>query len=131
MREGKEFIMACHEIAGLRLGLMNVLGIEDEHAKQHELTELGPAAGAAGPIAPMIRANNLYDLKRLYAQSLTALAEKVAQCPASDPQIGYYRALLITTKKVQLELDRLDRNLRGFYKDLDEVHDFIHEVFPR
>jgi hypothetical protein len=47
--------MGCHEIAGLRLGLMNVLGIEDEHAKQHELAELGSAASAPGPISPMIR----------------------------------------------------------------------------
>src|SRR5947199_337345 len=42
--------MACHEVAALRLGLMNVLGIDDAAEKQHELAELGLAAEQPGPI---------------------------------------------------------------------------------
>ena len=123
--------MACHEIAGLRLGLMNVIGIKDENEKQHELAELGKAATAPGPIAPMIKAQTLMDLKKLYSQSLIHLAEKVSKTKENDPKIGYYRALLVTTKKVELELNRMVHDLNQFYKELDEVHDYIHEVFPR
>ena len=36
--------MACHEIAGLRLGLMEVLGVKNEAERQHELAELGTGA---------------------------------------------------------------------------------------
>ena len=123
--------MACHEIAGLRLGLMNVLGIKDDHEKQHELAELGQAATAPGPIAPMIKAQTLTDLKKLYSQSLIHLAEKVAKTKDNDPKLGYYRALLVTTKKVELELNRMVNDMNQFYKELDEMHDYIHEVFPR
>ena len=123
--------MACHEIAGLRLGLMNVIGIKDENEKQHELAELGKAATAPGPIAPMIKAQTLMDLKKLYSQSLIHLAEKVSKTKENDPKIGYYRALLVTTKKIELELNRMVNDLNQFYKELDETHDYIHEVFPR
>lgn len=123
--------MACHEIAGLRLGLMNVLGIKDENEKKHELSELGKAATAPGPIAPMIKAQTLSELKQLYTQSLIHLAEKVSKTKESDPKIGYYRTLMVTTKKVELELNRLINDMNQFYKELDEVHDYIHEMFPR
>jgi hypothetical protein len=123
--------MACHEIAGLRLGLMNVLGVNDEREKQHELAELGKAATAPGPIAPLIKAQTLADLKRLYAESLIHLAEKVSKTSEHDPKLGYYRALMVTTKKIELELNRLINDMNQFYKELDEVHDYLHEVFPR
>ena len=123
--------MACHELAGLRLGLMNVIGIKDENEKQHELAELGKAATAPGPIAPMIKAQTLTDLKKLYSQSLIHLAEKVSKTKENDPKIGYYRALLVTTKKVELELNRMVNDLNQFYRELEETHDYIHEVFPR
>lgn len=123
--------MACHEIAGLRLGLMNVLGIKDENEKKHELAELGQAATAPGPIAPMIKAQTLGELKQLYTQSLIHLAEKVSKTKESDPKIGYYRALLVMTKQVELDLNRLTNDMNQFYKELDEVHDYMHEVFPR
>ncbi len=42
--------MACHEIAGLRLGLMRIVGIDDEAERQHELAELGDGATKPGPI---------------------------------------------------------------------------------
>ena len=123
--------MACHEIAGLRLGLMNVLGIKDENEKKHELAELGKAATEPGPISPMLKAQTLADLKKLYSQSLIPLAEKVAKTKESDPKIGYYRALLVMTKKVELDLNRIANDFNQFYKELDEVHDYMHEVFPR
>jgi len=123
--------MACHEIAGLRLGLMNVLGIKDENEKKHELAELGKAATAPGPIAPMIKAQTLGELKQLYTQSLIHLAEKVSKTKENDPKLGYYRALMVMTKQVELDLNRLINDMNQFYKELDEVHDYMHEVFPR
>ena len=122
--------MACHELAGLRLGLMNVLGIEDPKEKQHELSELGKAATAPGPVAQMLKAENVKDLKRFFESSLTSLAEKVSKTPANDPKLGYYRSLMITTKKVELEFSRLTDDFERFYRDLEEIHDYIHEIFP-
>ena len=122
--------MACHEITGLRLGLMNVLGVHDPKEKQHELAELGDAATKPGPVASMLTTQNLIDLKKLYKQSLTLLAQKVAKMPAKDPKLGYYRALMVSNKKIEMELDRLIGDLNSFYKELDEMHNFMHEVFP-
>jgi hypothetical protein len=122
--------MACHEIAGLRLGLMNVIGIDDEGEKKHELAEIGEAATSPGPIQPLVGANNLVDLKRFYESALIKLAEKVSQVNPEDPKLGYYRTLMVTTKKVEQELSRLTQDLTQFYKDLDETHDYIHEIFP-
>ena len=123
--------MACHELAGLRLGLMNVLGIEDPKEKQHELSELGKAASAPGPICQMLKAENLKDLKVFYENSLTALAEKVSKTSDEDLKLGYYRSLMIATKKVELELARLTDDFERFYRELEEMHDYIHELFPR
>ena len=50
--------MACHEIAALRLGLMKVLGHEDEAERQHELTELGAAADQPGPLWAVVTARD-------------------------------------------------------------------------
>ncbi|MBI4397559.1 MAG: DUF3209 family protein [Candidatus Omnitrophica bacterium] len=122
--------MACHEIAGLRLGLMNVLGISDEKEKQHELSELGRESTNSGPICQMTKSANLKELKQFFESSLTRLAEKVSKLPSDDPKLGYYRSLMIATKKVELELARLTDDFRRFYQDLEEVHDYIHEVFP-
>jgi len=122
--------MACHEIAGLRLGLMKVLGVEDPKEKQHELSELGKAATAPGPVAQMLGAGSLKDLKRFYESSLTVLAEKVSKTSPTDPKLGYYRSLMVATKKVELELDRLSDDFVRFYRDLEEIHDYIHELFP-
>ena len=109
---------------------MNVIGINDLKEKQHELSELGDAVNRPGPVASMLNTQNLIDLKKLYEQSLTMLAEKVAKLPASDSKLGYYRALMVTNKKIELELTRLIGDLNSFYKELDEVHNFMHEVFP-
>ena len=48
--------MACHEIAALRLGLMQVLGRNNEAERQHELAELGGGAEAPGPIRSLCEA---------------------------------------------------------------------------
>jgi Protein of unknown function (DUF3209) len=122
--------MACHEVAALRLGLMNVLGIDDPAEKQHELAELGAAAEAPGPIRSLSQARDLGELRRLYESSLAGLGEKVAHTAADDPQLPYLRSLLILTKKVELELANQTEMMSRFYRDLEELHDYVHEIYP-
>jgi len=122
--------MACHEVAALRLGLMNVLGIVDEAERQHELAELGNAAEAPGPVRSLAQARDFAQLGRFYDGALAELAEKVARMPAGDPKLAYYRSLLILTKKVELELAGQRASLERMYRDLEELHDYVHEIFP-
>lgn len=122
--------MACHEVAALRLGLMNLLGIDDEAEKQHELGELGAAATAEGPIRALIQARDLGQLRRFYESALSELSDKVARTPAGDGKLPYLRSLLVLTKKVELELAGHTETMARFYRDLEELHDFVHEIYP-
>lgn len=122
--------MACHEIAALRLGLMRVLGKNDEAERQHELSELGAAATRGGPIGALCAAGDLASLKRLFGTALTDLNTRVASTPAGDPRLAYYRTLVVLTKKVELDLDNQIEGLSRLYRDLDEMHDFVHEIYP-
>jgi hypothetical protein len=122
--------MACHEIAALRLGLMKILGIDDEAERAHELAELGDAASTPGPIASLMGATNLEALVALYGTSLVDLGEKVARTKADDPKLPYYRSLLVLTKKVELELRAHVDGLARVNRELEEMHDFVHEIFP-
>lgn len=122
--------MACHEVAALRLGLMRILGIDDEAERQHELAELGSAASEAGPIKSLSEATDFARLSRLYQASLARLDEKVSKTAAGDPKLPYYRSLLLLTKKVELDLRNHTEMLARFYRDLEEMHDFVHEIYP-
>jgi hypothetical protein len=122
--------MACHEVAALRLGLMRVLGIVDEAERQHELAELGEAASRPGPLCSLTQASDLAGARRLFESALADLDEKVAKTPQNDPKLAYYRALVIFTKKVELELAAHSATLERFYRDLEEMHDFLHEIYP-
>ncbi len=122
--------MACHEVAALRLGLMNLLGISDEAERQHEVAELGGAAEKPGPIRSLAQARDLAQLRRFYDAALSELGERVAATPAGDPKLAYLRSLLILTKKVELDLANQQEMLTRLYRDLDELHDFVHEIYP-
>jgi Protein of unknown function (DUF3209) len=122
--------MACHEIAALRLGLMRVLGKNDEAERQHELSELGDGAAHAGPVRSLCEATDLAGLKRFFAAALGDLAARVASTGATDPKLAYYRTLVVLTKKVELDLDNQIDGLHRLYRDLDEMHDFVHEIYP-
>jgi hypothetical protein len=123
-------VMACHEIAALRLGLMKLLGINDEAERAHELAELGDAASTPGPIASLMGASNLEALVALYGTSLVDLGEKVARTKPDDPKLPYLRSLLVLTKKVELELRGHVDGLARVNRELEEMHDFVHEIFP-
>lgn len=122
--------MACRELAALRLGLMRTIGIEDEAERQHELAELGEQATVAGPLRSMSEATSLEDLKKYYDAAISKLEEMVSSTSADHPKIGYYRTLLVTTKKVELDLANQIESFTRFYRDLDQVHDYIHEIYP-
>ena len=122
--------MACHESAALRLGMMQILGRDNEAEKIHDLNELGDAGEKPGPLKSLSRATNLSQLQQFYEQSLTELEQKVAAMEATDKQLPYYRSLLIATKKVEMELSNHINATLQMYKDLDEMHDYMHEIYP-
>lgn len=122
--------MACHEIAALRLGLMQVLGLDDPAERAHELAELGDGAEQPGPIKSLCQAQDLGSLKRLYEAALSGLEEKVSSTQASDPQLPYLRTLIVLAKKVELDLAHQIDGLNHLYRDLEEMHDFVHEIYP-
>lgn len=122
--------MACRELAALRLGLMRTLGIEDEAERQHELGELGTDASSPGPLRSMCEAGNLQVLKQSYDAAVSRLEETLAKAQTGDAKLPYLRTLLVTTKKVELDLTNQIDSLTKFYRDLDQIHDFIHEIYP-
>lgn len=122
--------MACHEIAGLRLGLMEVLGVKNDAERQHELAELGTGADQPGPIRSMCEAKDLAALKRFYEAAVTELEARVSATRSDDPKLPYLRTLVVLTKKVDLDLAHQIEGLTHLYRDLDEMHDFVHEIYP-
>lgn len=123
--------MACHEIAALRLGMMNILGIKDESVIQHEKNEIGmEALSSPGPIRSLTNAGNFDDLIRFFEASLVELEQKISEVSSTDPKSGYYTSLLILTKKVELDLKNSAKAFQTLYLDLEEMHDFVHEIYP-
>jgi hypothetical protein len=122
--------MACHEIASLRLGLMRILGLEDEAERQHELAELGDGANRPGPIQSLCGASDLASLRRYFEAALADLEQRIATAPPNDPDLSYLRSLLILNKKVELDLQNLAQGMTSFYRNLDEMHDLVHEIYP-
>lgn len=122
--------MACHELAALRLGLMELVGIDDPVEREHELQELGQAATEPGPLQSLSKATNLEKLLNYYQASLVELQERVSKTPSDDPKLPYYQTLVIVTKKVEQELQVQVSNLKQLFENLDEIHHLIHEVYP-
>jgi hypothetical protein len=122
--------MACHEIAALRLGLMKILGRNDEAERQHELAELGDAVGQPGPVASLCEANDFERLRQFYELAVSSLEERVSGTPLDDSKLPYLRSLVILTKKVELDLANEIGNLTRLYRDLEQMHDFVHEIYP-
>lgn len=122
--------MACHELAALRLGLMKVLGRNDEAERTHELAEIGDAATKPGPVKSLCESSDLAKLKRFFEAALADLDKKVSGTPAGDPGLPYLRSLQILTKKVELDLRNQIDAMTRLYLDLEEIHDFVHEIYP-
>lgn len=122
--------MACHEIAALRLGLMKILGRDDQAERQHELAELGQASTQPGPVASLCEAGDFRQLKQFYEDAVSMLEEQVSRTALADPKLPYLRTLLILTKKVELDLANQIDSLVRLYRDLEQMHDFVHEIYP-
>ena len=122
--------MACHEIAALRLSLMKILGKDDPAERAHELAELGDAAERPGPIHALAGAADLASAQRFYRSALATLEERLATTSANDPQLGYLRTLAVLTRKVELDLGHQIEGLTHLYNDMEELHDFVHELYP-
>ncbi|MGC6510864.1 MAG: DUF3209 family protein [Myxococcota bacterium] len=122
--------MACYEVASLRLALFNLLGDRPTHERTHEVEELGSKLTEAGPLKMLAEANNLSNLRKALDASALELEQKVADMSNQAPQLGYYRALVVTVKRTQRDLARMSADLERYYTDLDEIHDVLHEIFP-
>ena len=123
--------MACHELAALRLGLMRVLGKNDEAERQHELAEIGEGAKKPGPIRSLSEAEDLASLKRFFEAALVDLDKRVSSAGPDHPALPYLRSLMVLTKKVELDLRNQTDSLDRLYRDLEEMHDFVHEIYPK
>jgi len=69
-------------------------------------------------------------LQKSYEAALSDLGSAVAKTNANDAKLPYLRSLMILTKKVELELAGHQEVLGRFYRDLEELHDFVHEIYP-
>jgi hypothetical protein len=109
---------------------MRILGLEDEAERQHELAELGDGARQPGPIQSLCGAQDFAALKRFFEAALADLEGRIAARPVDDPDLAYLRSLLILNKKVELDLQNHVQSLTNFYRNLDEMHDLVHEIYP-
>ncbi|EQA62467.1 PF11483 family protein [Leptospira alexanderi serovar Manhao 3 str. L 60] len=110
--------------------MMSVLGIKDEATILHERAEIGDALQSSGPIRSLSEAKDFESLIRFYEASLCDLEEMISKTKKDDPKMAYYRSLLILTKKVELELKNSFFSFQNFFRDLEEIHDFVHEIYP-
>jgi hypothetical protein len=120
--------MSCYEIEALRLGLMNVLGTEDEHARQHAETEL--EGHMTGPIEALADAETLADIQRHLDAALVDLEEEIAQTDESDPEYDYLRGRLVAVRDAERAVSRLTTQGEDILSGLGEAHDVLHEAFP-
>ncbi len=122
--------MACHEIAALRLGLLNLLGADRPADRQHELAELGDALTSSQSLKNLAEASNFVDLKMGFEDSLGLLEDRVMAMPGQLSEKAYYQSLLVLGKKIEMDLRQMTQQWERYYLDLEEIHDQMHEVFP-
>jgi hypothetical protein len=122
--------MACYEVASLRIALFNLLGDRPAHERTHEADELGSKLFEEGPLKALAEATTLAQTRSALDAAALELEQRVADMPKDAPQLGYWRSLVVTVKRTQRDLARTAANLEQYYRDLDEIHDTLHEIFP-
>ncbi|MEC7948668.1 MAG: DUF3209 family protein [Myxococcota bacterium] len=122
--------MACYEVASLRLALHNLLGDRPAHERTHEEEELGSKLSEDGPLKALANATSLAQIRAALDAAGLELEQRVADMPEDAPQLGYWRSLVVTVKRTQRDLARMASDLEQYYRDLDLVHDTLHEIFP-
>ena len=120
--------MSCYEIEALRLGLMNVLGTEDDHARKHAEQEL--EGNLTGPIEALADAQTLAAIERHLDAALVDLEEQIARTNADDPEYDYLRGRLVAVRDAERAVSRLTTQGEDVLAGLGEAHDLLHEAFP-
>ncbi|EMA22564.1 DUF3209 family protein [Haloarcula japonica] len=120
--------MSCYEIEALRLGLMNVLGTEDDHARQHAEQEL--EGHMTGPIEALAGAETLAAIERHLDAALVDLEEEIAATPEDDPEYDYLRGRLVAVRDAERAVSRITMQGEDVLAGLGEAHDVLHEAFP-
>ncbi|MFW6435523.1 MAG: DUF3209 family protein [Halovenus sp.] len=120
--------MTCHELEALRLGLMNVLGTDDESAREHAEQELD--GNLSGPIEALADADSLSAIERHLDAALVDLEEEIARTDDDDPAYDYLRGRLVAVRDAEQAIQRLTTQGEGILSGLGESHDVLHETFP-
>jgi len=120
--------MSCYEIEALRLGLMNVLGTEDDHARQHAEQEL--EGHMTGPIEALAGAETLAAIERHLDAALVDLEEEIAATDEDDPEYDYLRGRLVAVRDAERAVSRITMQGEDVLDGLGEAHDVLHEAFP-
>ncbi|NLV14291.1 DUF3209 family protein [Haloarcula argentinensis] len=120
--------MSCYEIEALRLGLMNILGTEDDHARQHAEQEL--EGHMTGPIEALAGAETLAGIERHLDAALVDLEEEIAATPEDDPEYDYLRGRLVAVRDAERAVSRITMQGEDVLAGLGEAHDVLHEAFP-
>lgn len=120
--------MSCYEIEALRLGLLNVLGTEDDHAREHAEQEL--EGHLEGPIGALADAETLAAVERHLDAALVDLEEEIAATDESDPEYDYLRGRLVAVRDAERAVHRLTAQGESVFDGLGEAHDVLHEAFP-
>ncbi len=120
--------MACEELEALRLGLLNVLGTEDESVREHAEAELG--ADLSGPIEALRDAETLSEIQRHLDAALVDLEEEVAETDTDTDEYDYVRGRLVAVRDAERDVARLTAQGQRLVEGYGEAHDLLHELFP-
>lgn len=120
--------MSCHEIEAVRLGLMNVLGVGDQSAREHAEKEL--EGHLEGPIEGLVEADTLAEIQRHLDAALVDLEEEVAAMASEDPEYDYTRGRLLEVRNAERAVERLSVQGESIVDGMGEAHDTLHETFP-
>ncbi|WP_262177147.1 DUF3209 family protein [Haloarcula laminariae] len=120
--------MSCYEIEALRLGLMNVLGTEDDHARQHAEAEL--EGHLSGPIEALANAETLSAIERHLDAALVDLEEEIARTDEETDEYDYMRGRLVAVRDAERAVSRITAQGEDVLSGLGEAHDVLHEAFP-
>ncbi|WP_135366554.1 DUF3209 family protein [Halosimplex halophilum] len=120
--------MSCYEIEALRLGLLNVLGTDDDHAREHAEQEL--EGHLEGPIEALANAETLAAVERHLDAALVDLEAEIAATDADDPEYDYLRGRLVAVRDAERAVHRLTAQGGSVFEGLSEAHDVLHEAFP-
>jgi len=120
--------MTCHELEALRLGLMNVLGTEDQSVREHAEQEL--EGELSGPIEALADAESFAAIQRHLDAALVDLEEEIAEADSDTQEYDYMRGRLVAVRNAEQSIARLADQGESLLDDFGETHHLLHEAFP-